>query len=113
MQTLIQDDDQGLWRGAVGADGRMRLEREEGVEVWAPGGGAVVDNMAVSTLALARSGASVGDALATVAALLPLKNNVLEEAEFVFEAQAASGAAARRGLAAAAAAAAALFAAAA
>jgi hypothetical protein len=95
--TLIQDDDQGEWRGEVGADGLMRIVREEGVEVWAPGGGALVDNMGASTLTLARTSADVAGALAVVAPLLPLKNNF---------AQAASGEAARRGLAAAAAAAA-------
>jgi hypothetical protein len=37
-------------------------EREEGVEVWAPGGASVVDNTAVSTMALARTIASVDSA---------------------------------------------------
>jgi hypothetical protein len=82
----------------------MRVVREEGVEVWAPGGGALVDNMNASVLVLTRSSASLERALATIAPLLPLKNNVLLADEFA--AHAASGAAARRGLAAAAAAAA-------
>jgi hypothetical protein len=82
----------------------MRVVRLEGVEVWAPGGASIVDNMAATTLTLARSSASVDSTLAAIAPLLPLKKNVLLADQFA--AQAASGAAARHGLAAAAAAAA-------
>jgi hypothetical protein len=102
--TLVQDDDQGTWRGEVGPDGVMRVLREEGVEVWAPGGGALVDNMAATTLTLARSSTDTARALESIAPFLPLKKNVLVADQFV--SQATSGTAARRGLAAAAAAAA-------
>jgi hypothetical protein len=105
---LVQDDDQGQWRGAVGADGVMRVVREEGVEVWGPGGEAIVDDMGASVLVLTRTSESLKRALATIAPLLTLKNTVLEE----LKGGAASGAAARRGLAAACTAAAVLAAAA-